>query len=182
MATKRTGGPSFKDGIFFVCSSGLPARRSTVRVAESCRAVPFAMAALAGVTWMETRTAGVTVGTVTVRNEEDAPALIQAEAFVWSQAGAADQLKQYVEYSPFASDAADMKTMIADLEKRVRFIRKIGAEPILCVSYMPQPFDAVPDGERHSAPKEVIAELETIFAAYGTLAPKEKGKFGNCAP
>jgi fimbrial chaperone protein len=31
-------------------------------------------------------------GTVTVRNEEDAPALIQAEAFVWSQPGAGEQL------------------------------------------------------------------------------------------
>ena len=27
-------------------------------------------------------------------------------------------------------------------------------------------------------PKEIISEMETIFAAYGTLAPKEKGKFG----
>jgi fimbrial chaperone protein len=31
-------------------------------------------------------------GTVTVRNEEDAPALIQAEAFLWSQGGPEDQL------------------------------------------------------------------------------------------
>ncbi len=31
---------------------------------------------------------------------------------------------------------------------------------------------------RNSAPKELISELETIFEAYGTLAPKEKGKFG----
>jgi general secretion pathway protein D len=30
----------------------------------------------------------------------------------------------------------------------------------------------------NSAPKEVIKELESIFGAYGTLAPKEKGKFG----
>jgi len=27
-------------------------------------------------------------------------------------------------------------------------------------------------------PAEIIGELETIFAAYGTLAPKDKGKFG----
>ena len=31
---------------------------------------------------------------------------------------------------------------------------------------------------RNSAPKELISELETIFEAYGTLAPKSKGKFG----
>ena len=30
----------------------------------------------------------------------------------------------------------------------------------------------------NSSPKEIISELESIFAAYGTLAPKEKGKFG----
>ena len=30
----------------------------------------------------------------------------------------------------------------------------------------------------NSSPKEVIKELESIFGAYGTLAPKEKGKFG----
>ncbi|HEY9072484.1 MAG TPA: secretin N-terminal domain-containing protein, partial [Desulfobaccales bacterium] len=30
----------------------------------------------------------------------------------------------------------------------------------------------------NSAPAEVIKEMESIFGAYGTLAPKEKGKFG----
>jgi len=42
----------------------------------------------------------------------------------------------------------------ADLDRRVDFIRKIGAEPILCLSYMPEPFDAVPNKDRHSAPKD----------------------------
>jgi hypothetical protein len=41
-----------------------------------------------------------------------------------------------------------------DLERRIQFMHMIGAEPILCVSYMPQAFDAVPDPERHSAPKD----------------------------
>ncbi|MBC7329143.1 hypothetical protein H5T88_02165 [bacterium] len=41
----------------------------------------------------------------------------------------------------------------SDLDRRVDFIYKIGAEPILCLSYMPIPFDAIPDPDRHSAPK-----------------------------
>jgi general secretion pathway protein D len=31
---------------------------------------------------------------------------------------------------------------------------------------------------RNTGPAEIIKEAETIFSAYGTLAPKEKGKFG----
>lgn len=42
----------------------------------------------------------------------------------------------------------------SDFDKRVDFIFQTGAEPILCLSYMPIPFDAVPDPERHSAPKD----------------------------
>lgn len=42
-----------------------------------------------------------------------------------------------------------------DLDRRVEFIvGKMGAEPILAVSYMPEILDAVPDPERHSAPKD----------------------------
>jgi hypothetical protein len=41
----------------------------------------------------------------------------------------------------------------SDFDRRVDFIYKIGAEPILCLSYMPIPFDAIPDPDRHSAPK-----------------------------
>jgi hypothetical protein len=52
-----------------------------------------------------------------------------------------------------------------DLDKRVDFIRKIGADPILCVSYMPQVLDAVPNNERQSAPKDYAAWEELCFQA-----------------
>jgi hypothetical protein len=41
----------------------------------------------------------------------------------------------------------------SDFDRRVDFIYQTGAEPILCLSYMPIPFDAIPDPDRHSAPK-----------------------------
>ena len=41
-----------------------------------------------------------------------------------------------------------------DFDKRVDFIHKIGADPIMAVSYMPQVLDAVPNNERQSAPKD----------------------------
>ncbi len=41
-----------------------------------------------------------------------------------------------------------------DFDQRVDFIHKVGAEPILAVSYMPQVLDAVPNGERQSAPRD----------------------------
>lgn len=41
-----------------------------------------------------------------------------------------------------------------DLDKRVDFIYEIGAKPIFSASYMPQVFDAIPDPERHSAPRD----------------------------
>ena len=40
-----------------------------------------------------------------------------------------------------------------DFDKRLDFMAQIGAEPIICVSYMPQVLDAVPNGERQSAPR-----------------------------
>ena len=52
-----------------------------------------------------------------------------------------------------------------DLDKRIDFIRKIGADPILCVSYMPQVLDAVPNNERQSAPKDYAAWEELCFQA-----------------
>lgn len=52
-----------------------------------------------------------------------------------------------------------------DLDKRIDFIRKIGAEPIMCVSYMPQVLDAVPNHERQSAPKDYAAWEELCFRA-----------------
>jgi hypothetical protein len=53
----------------------------------------------------------------------------------------------------------------ADFDKRVEFLHKIGAEPILCVSYMPQVLDAVPNNERQSAPKDYAAWEELCFQA-----------------
>jgi len=52
-----------------------------------------------------------------------------------------------------------------DLDKRIDFIRKIGADPIMCVSYMPQVLDAVPNNERQSAPKDYAAWEELCFQA-----------------
>ncbi len=40
-----------------------------------------------------------------------------------------------------------------EFDNRVDFIFKIGAVPILAASYMPQVLDAVPNGERQSAPR-----------------------------
>ena len=53
----------------------------------------------------------------------------------------------------------------ADLDKRVDFMHKVGAEPILAVSYMPQVLDAVPNNERQSAPKDYGAWEELCFQA-----------------
>lgn len=63
------------------------------------------------------------------------------------------------------SDADAYVYDFSDLEKRVQFMKKIGAEPILCVSYMPQAFDAIPDPERHSAPKDYKLWEELCYRA-----------------
>jgi len=52
-----------------------------------------------------------------------------------------------------------------DLDKRIDFIRKIGADPIMCVSYMPQVLDAVPNNERQSAPKDYALWEQLCFQA-----------------
>ncbi len=52
-----------------------------------------------------------------------------------------------------------------DFDKRVDFMRRIGADPIMCVSYMPQVLDAVPNNERQSAPKDYAAWEELCFQA-----------------
>ncbi|HWN96858.1 MAG TPA: hypothetical protein VNT99_17650 [Methylomirabilota bacterium] len=52
-----------------------------------------------------------------------------------------------------------------DFDKRVDFIRRIGADPIMCVSYMPQVLDAVPNNERQSAPKDYATWEELCFRA-----------------
>ncbi len=41
-----------------------------------------------------------------------------------------------------------------DLDRRLDFIRACGAEPIMCLSYMPQVLDAVPNNDRHSVPRD----------------------------
>ena len=53
----------------------------------------------------------------------------------------------------------------ADFDRRVDFITKIGADPIMAVSYMPQVLDAVPNDERQSAPKDYVAWEELCFQA-----------------
>jgi len=53
----------------------------------------------------------------------------------------------------------------ADFDRRVDFITKIGADPIMAVSYMPQVLDAVPNHERQSAPKDYAAWEELCFQA-----------------
>ena len=52
-----------------------------------------------------------------------------------------------------------------DFDRRVDFITRIGADPIMAVSYMPQVLDAVPNGERQSAPKDYTAWEELCFQA-----------------
>jgi xylan 1,4-beta-xylosidase len=61
-----------------------------------------------------------------------------------------------------------------DFDKRIDFIHKIGADPILAVSYMPQVLDAVPDNERHSAPKDYAAWEELCFQA--VRRSRERGR------
>jgi hypothetical protein len=53
----------------------------------------------------------------------------------------------------------------AEMDKRLDFVRAIGAEPILAASYMPQAFDAVKDDERHSAPADYAAWEELCARA-----------------
>lgn len=61
----------------------------------------------------------------------------------------------------------------SDLERRVSFMRKIGAEPILCASYMPQALDAIPDKDRHSAPKDYKLWEELCFRAARHLVERK---------
>jgi len=53
----------------------------------------------------------------------------------------------------------------SDFDRRVDFIHKVGADPILAVSYMPQVLDAVPNNERQSAPRDYGAWEELCFQA-----------------
>ena len=52
-----------------------------------------------------------------------------------------------------------------DFDKRVDFMAKIGADPIIAVSYMPQVLDAVPNNDRQSAPRDYGVWEELCFQA-----------------
>ena len=52
-----------------------------------------------------------------------------------------------------------------DFDRRVDFIRACGAEPIMCLSYMPQALDAVPNNERRSVPKDYAAWENLCYEA-----------------
>lgn len=52
-----------------------------------------------------------------------------------------------------------------DLDKRLDFVKKAGCEFIFCISYMPEPLDAVPDGERHSYPRHWDLFGELVYQA-----------------
>jgi hypothetical protein len=61
----------------------------------------------------------------------------------------------------------------AEFDRRLDFLRRVGAEPIFAASYMPQPLDAIVDHERHSAPKDYAAWEELCFQA--ARHAKERG-------
>jgi len=61
----------------------------------------------------------------------------------------------------------------SDFDKRLDFMKKIGCEPIFCISYMPEPFDAVPDPNRHSYPKDWGAWEKLVYDA--VKHAKERG-------
>lgn len=51
-----------------------------------------------------------------------------------------------------------------DFDKRVDFIRSIGAEPIICLSYMPEVFEAFPNKDRHARPRDWQEWEDFIYA------------------
>lgn len=52
-----------------------------------------------------------------------------------------------------------------DLDKRLDFMKKVGCEFIFCISYMPEPLDAVVNHERHSYPRDWEEFGELVYAA-----------------
>lgn len=52
-----------------------------------------------------------------------------------------------------------------DLDKRLDFMKKVGCEFILCISYMPETLDAVPNPERHSYPRDWDEFGELVYQA-----------------
>jgi hypothetical protein len=61
-----------------------------------------------------------------------------------------------------------------DLDKRVDFLHLMGADAILCASYMPQSLDAVPNGERQSAPRDYSAWEELCYLAAKRCLDRER--------
>lgn len=53
----------------------------------------------------------------------------------------------------------------ADLDQRLDFMKKVGCELIFCISYMPEPLDAVVNHERHSYPRDWEEFGELVYAA-----------------
>lgn len=52
-----------------------------------------------------------------------------------------------------------------DLDRRLDFMKKVGCELIFCISYMPEPLDAVPNPDRHSYPRDWDEFGELVHAA-----------------
>ena len=52
-----------------------------------------------------------------------------------------------------------------EFDRRQDFIARIGADPIMAVSYMPQVLDAVPNNDRQSAPRDFAVWEELCFQA-----------------
>ncbi len=52
-----------------------------------------------------------------------------------------------------------------DLDRRLDFMQKVGCELIFCISYMPEPYDAVPDHDRHSYPRDWDEFGELVYQA-----------------
>jgi hypothetical protein len=64
------------------------------------------------------------------------------------------------------ADGGELTFDWADFDRRVDFIaEKMGADPILAVSYMPQVFDAVPNKDRQSAPRDYAQWEDLCFRA-----------------
>ena len=52
-----------------------------------------------------------------------------------------------------------------DFDTRVDFIRSIGAEPIICISYMPEALEAFPNKDRHARPRDWQEWEDFVYAA-----------------
>ncbi|MEP0841512.1 MAG: hypothetical protein HRF43_02225 [Phycisphaerae bacterium] len=63
------------------------------------------------------------------------------------------------------SENGELVYDFTDLDKRVDFIHAVGADPILAASYMPQVFDAVPDHNRQSAPRDYALWEDLCYRA-----------------